>query len=148
MTIDINTLEIEDILGVLPHRYPFLLIDRVIEFKKHKYLCAIKNVSVNEPFFQGHFPGKFIFPGVLILESMAQATCILAFKSTGKLKSNELYYFAGIEKARFKHPVIPGDQMIIKVSIEKTRCGITKFRGISTVNKKTVCEATMICARN
>ncbi|PPI88682.1 3-hydroxyacyl-[acyl-carrier-protein] dehydratase FabZ [Candidatus Pantoea edessiphila] len=147
MTIEIHTLKAEDILRLIPHRYPFLLVDRVLEFKKNKYLYALKNVSINEPFFQGHFPGKSIFPGVLILEAMAQATGILAFKSVGKLKSNELYYFAGIKNARFKHPVIPGDQMIMKVILEKTRFGITRFKGVATVDGKTVCEATMMCVR-
>ena len=109
MTTDTHTLDIAEILDLLPHRYPFLLVDRVLEFEEHKYLRAVKNVSVNEPFFQGHFPGKPIFPGVLILEAMAQATGILAFKSVGKLEPGELYYFAGIDEARFKRPVVPGD---------------------------------------
>ncbi|MXP51181.1 3-hydroxyacyl-ACP dehydratase FabZ [Pantoea sp. SoEX] len=143
-----RTMKIEDILELLPHRYPFLLVDRVIEIKNHEYLRAVKNVSINEPFFQGHFPGKHVFPGVLILEAMAQATGILAFKSIGKLKPKEFYYFAGIENARFKLPVVPGDQMIMKVAFEKTRCGITRFKGVTTVDKKIVCEATMLCARN
>lgn len=108
MTTDTHTLDIAEILDLLPHRYPFLLVDRVLEFEEHKYLRAVKNVSVNEPFFQGHFPGKPIFPGVLILEAMAQATGILAFKSVGKLEPGELYYFAGIDEARFKRPVVPG----------------------------------------
>ncbi|MBK4765303.1 MAG: 3-hydroxyacyl-ACP dehydratase FabZ [Pantoea sp. Brub] len=147
MANNIHILKIEDILQLLPHRYPFLLVDRVLEFEKHKYLCAVKNVSVNEPFFQGHFPGKLIFPGVLILEAMAQATGILAFKSLGKLRSDELYYFTGIDNARFKHPVVPGDKMIMKVQFEKTRRGLTRFNGITSVDDKIVCEATMMCAR-
>lgn len=148
MTTKTCTLKIEEILEFLPHRYPFLLVDRVLEFKENKYLRALKNVSVNEPFFQGHFPNKPIFPGVLILEAMAQATGILAFKSSGKLKSGELYYFAGIDETRFKHPVVPGDQMIMEVTFEKTRCGLTRFKGVATVDGKIVCEATMMCARS
>ncbi|VFP80317.1 3-hydroxyacyl-ACP dehydratase FabZ [Candidatus Erwinia haradaeae] len=148
MTIHMHTLKIEEIINLLPHRYPFLLVDRVIEFEKNKYLRAVKNVSVNEPFFQGHFPGKLIFPGVLILEAMAQATGILAFKSMGKLESGELYYFAGIDEARFKRPVVPGDQMIMEVNFEKTRRGLTRFKGDATVDGKIVCEAKMMCARS
>ncbi len=119
MTTDTHTLHIEEILELLPHRYPFLLVDRVLDFEEGRFLRAVKNVSVNEPFFQGHFPGKPIFPGVLILEAMAQATGILAFKSVGKLEPGELYYFAGIDEARFKRPVVPGDQMIMEVTFEK-----------------------------
>lgn len=148
MNTDNHTLFIEDILDFLPHRFPFLLVDRVLDFKKGHFLKALKNVSVNEHFFQGHFPRKPIFPGVLILEAMAQATGILAFKSIGKLQIGELYYFAGIKEARFKHPVIPGDQMILEVIVEKTRRGITRFKGIASVENKVVCEATMMCARS
>ncbi|VFP79647.1 3-hydroxyacyl-ACP dehydratase FabZ [Candidatus Erwinia haradaeae] len=148
MITNTHALKIEEIIELLPHRYPFLLVDRVIEFEEHKYLRAVKNVSVNEPFFQGHFPGKLIFPGVLILEAMAQATGILAFKSAGKLEPGELYYFAGIDAARFKHPVVPGDQMIMDVNFEKTRRGLTRFKGDATVDGKIVCEATMLCARS
>jgi 3-hydroxyacyl-[acyl-carrier-protein] dehydratase len=148
LTTETHILKIEDIIELLPHRYPFLLVDRVIAFEKYKFLRAVKNVSVNEPFFQGHFPGKRIFPGVLILEAMAQATGILAFKSVGKLEKGELYYFAGIDEARFKHPVVPGDQMIMEVTCEKTRRGVTRFKGVAIVEGKVVCDATMMCARN
>ncbi|EGY28966.1 beta-hydroxyacyl-[acyl carrier protein] dehydratase, partial [Candidatus Regiella insecticola 5.15] len=144
-----DPLDIEEILTLLPHRYPFLLVDRVLEFEKGKSLKALKNVSFNEPFFQGHFPGKPIFPGVLILEAMAQATGILAFKSgLGGLKSGEIFYFTGIDEARFRLPVTPGDQMILEVTFCRTRCGITRFQGVATVDNKIVCEATMTCARN
>ena len=148
MTTDTHTLHIEEILELLPHRYPFLLVDRVLDFEEGRFLRAVKNVSVNEPFFQGHFPGKPIFPGVLILEAMAQATGILAFKSVGKLEPGELYYFAGIDEARFKRPVVPGDQMIMEVTFEKTRRGLTRFKGVALVDGKVVCEATMMCARS
>lgn len=143
-----NNLNIEKILELLPHRYPFLLVDRVLEFKENKYLKAVKNISANEPFFQGHFPYRPIFPGVLILEAMAQATGILAFKSIGKLEAGEIYYFAGIDEARFKRPVIPGDQMIMEVTFKKTRRSLTRFKGKATVDGKIVCEAIMMCARS
>ena len=135
MTTNTHTLQIEEILELLPHRFPFLLVDRVLDFEEGRFLRAVKNVSVNEPFFQGHFPGKPIFPGVLILEAMAQAT-------------GELYYFAGIDEARFKRPVVPGDQMIMEVTFEKTRRGLTRFKGVALVDGKVVCEATMMCARS
>ncbi|QGV99881.1 3-hydroxyacyl-ACP dehydratase FabZ [Klebsiella pneumoniae] len=148
MTTDTHTLHIEEILELLPHRYPFLLVDRVLDFEEGRFLRAVKNVSVNEPFFRGHFHGKPILPGVLILEAMAQATGILAFKSVGKLEPGELYYFAGIDEARFKRPVVPGDQMIMEVTFEKTRRGLTRFKGVALVDGKVVCEATMMCARS
>lgn len=147
LTTDIHTLDIEEILGLLPHRYPFLLVDRVLFFEKGHLLRAVKNVSCNEPFFQGHFPGKPIFPGVLILEAMAQATGILAFKSAGKLEPGELYYFAAIDRARFKRPVSPGDQMILDVTFIKERRGVARFEGVARVDGEIVCEATMMCAR-
>ncbi|AKC59855.1 3-hydroxyacyl-ACP dehydratase FabZ [Blochmannia endosymbiont of Polyrhachis (Hedomyrma) turneri] len=147
MTTDNHVLHIEEVLELLPHRFPFLLVDRVLDFQKGKFLRAVKNVSFNEPFFQGHFPGKPIFPGVLILEAMAQATGILAFKSNGKLSPGELYYFAAIDEARFKRPVHPGDQMILEVEFIKERCGVARFKGIVTVDGDTACEASMMCAR-
>lgn len=147
MIIDNYILNIEEVLELLPHRFPFLLVDRVLEFKKGSFLKAVKNVTFNEPCFQGHFPGKPIFPGVLILEAMAQATGILAFKSTSKLTPGELYYFAAIDAARFKKPVQPGDQMILYVKFIKERCGIARFKGIATVNEEMACEASMMCAR-
>ncbi|MBW7981376.1 3-hydroxyacyl-ACP dehydratase FabZ [Enterobacillus tribolii] len=148
LTTDTHTLDIAEILELLPHRYPFLLVDRVLDFEEGKFLRAVKNVSFNEPFFQGHFPGKPIFPGVLILEAMAQATGILAFKSAGKLEPGELYYFAGIDDARFKRPVQPGDQMILEVEFLKERRGVARFNGVAKVDGKIVCEASMMCARS
>ncbi|NDK98805.1 3-hydroxyacyl-ACP dehydratase FabZ [Photorhabdus bodei] len=144
---DNHTLHIKEILDLLPHRYPFLLVDRVLDFEEGKFLRAVKNVSFNEPFFQGHFPGKPIFPGVLILEAMAQATGILAFRSVGKLELNELYYFAGIDGARFKRPVVPGDQMILEVEFIKERRGFARCRGVAKVDGEIACEAKMMCAR-
>ncbi len=147
LTNEKSTLNIEEILALLPHRYPFLLVDRVLDYDEGKFLRAVKNVSVNEPFFQGHFPGKPIFPGVLILEAMAQATGILAFKSVGDLQPGELYYFAAIDNARFKRPVLPGDQMIMEVEFIKERRGVARFRGVAKVDGEIACEAEMMCAR-
>jgi 3-hydroxyacyl-[acyl-carrier-protein] dehydratase len=147
LTTENRTLDIEEILSLLPHRYPFLLVDRVLDFDKGKSLKAVKNVTVNEPFFQGHFPGKPIFPGVLILEAMAQATGILAFKSLGRLAPGELYYFAAVDNARFKRPVLPGDQLILEVEFIKERRGVARFRGVAKVDGEIACEADMMCAR-
>ncbi|WP_231495171.1 3-hydroxyacyl-ACP dehydratase FabZ [Bibersteinia trehalosi] len=134
-------------MEMLPHRYPFLLVDRVVDFEEGQWLRAVKNVSVNEPCFTGHFPNTPIFPGVLILEAMAQATGVLAIKSYGKLKENELYYFASIDNAKFKQPVVPGDQMVIEVNFVKEKRGITLFTGKALVNGKVACEAELKCAR-
>lgn len=147
MTTELNSLDIDEIIRLLPHRFPFLLVDRVISYETGKTLRAIKNVTVNEPFFQGHFPEKPIFPGVLILEAMAQATGILAFKSIEALQPGQLYYFASIDKARFKRPVVPGDQLVLDVTYIKERRGIALFEGVATVDGKIVCEAEMMCAR-
>lgn len=147
MIADTHILHIAEILELLPHRFPFLLVDRVLDFEKGKFLRAIKNVSFNEPFFQGHFPGNPVFPGVLILEAMAQATGILAFKSAGKLSPGELYYFAAIDEARFKRPVEPGDQMILEVEFIKERRGVARFKGVAKVYEEISCEASMMCAR-
>lgn len=140
-------IEVTEIMDMLPHRYPFLLVDRVVDFEEGKWLKAIKNVSVNEPCFTGHFPNAPIFPGVLILEAMAQATGVLAIKSYGKLNENELYYFASIDGAKFKQPVVPGDQLEIEVHFIKEKRGITLFSGKATVNGKLACEAELKCAR-
>lgn len=142
-----KTLTTEEILGLLPHRYPFLLVDKVLNYDEGKCLTAVKNVTVNEPFFQGHFPGKPVFPGVLILEAMAQATGILAFKSVGQLEPGELYYFAAIDHARFKRPVLPGDQMVLEVEFIKERRGVARFKGVAKVDGEIACEAEMMCAR-
>lgn len=141
-----RVIEITEIMSLLPHRYPFLLVDRVIDWEEGKWLHAIKNVTYNENFFTGHFPHKPVFPGVLILEAMAQATGILAFK-THKLPADELYYFAAVDKARFKRPVTPGNQMIIKVEFLKERSGVASFKGKVYVEDNLVCEADLMCAR-
>lgn len=140
-------MDIYEVLEYLPHRYPFLLIDRVLDFEPGKSLVAIKNVSVNEPFFPGHFPHRPIFPGVLIMEALAQATGILAFKSTNtKPSSNSLYYFAGIDNARFKQPVQPGDQLRLEVEVIKSKRGIWKFKAEAKVDGKLVASADLMCA--
>ncbi|WP_019000323.1 3-hydroxyacyl-ACP dehydratase FabZ [Succinimonas amylolytica] len=151
---EINTpakdLDIQQILNLLPHRYPFLLVDRVLSYNtegEHKTLRGLKNVSFNEPFFQGHFPGKPVLPGVLILEAMAQATGILAFTMVGKPEQDELYYFASIDNARFKRPVLPGDQLILDVEYLKERRGIAKFTGVASVDGHEVCSAELMCAK-
>ncbi|KAB2825561.1 3-hydroxyacyl-ACP dehydratase FabZ [Aliivibrio sp. S4TY2] len=147
MTRENKTLNITEIQELLPHRYPFLLVDRVTDFEEEKYLHAIKNVSVNEPQFTGHFPQMPIFPGVLILEAMAQATGLLAFKSFGAPAENELYYFASIDKAKFRKPVVPGDQLVLEVEFIKDRRGIALFNGVAKVDGDVVCSAELKCAR-
>ncbi|VAW98810.1 3-hydroxyacyl-[acyl-carrier-protein] dehydratase, FabZ form [hydrothermal vent metagenome] len=142
-----GTLDIHEILKHLPHRYPFLLIDRVLEYEVDSYLIGIKNVTHNEPYFTGHFPQRPVMPGVLILEALAQATGILAFKSTGRIPDeNSLYYFVGIDKARFKRPVEPGDQLKLKVNYLKRKRGIWKFKAAATVDDEVVCSADIMCA--
>lgn len=147
MTTENKTMNISEIQELLPHRYPFLLIDRVIDFEEAKTLTAIKNVSVNEPQFTGHFPKFPVFPGVLILEAMAQATGLLAFKSFGAPAENELYYFASVDKAKFRKPVVPGDQLVIDVEFIKDRRGIALFNGVAKVDGEVVCSAELKCAR-
>ena len=133
-------------MELLPHRYPFLLIDKVVDYEVGKSLHAIKNVTINEPFFQGHFPIKPIMPGVLILEAMAQATGVLGFKTIEK-SDDTLYYFAAIDNARFKQPVVPGDVVNIHVEYLKERRGIGKFSCVAKVDGKVVCSADLMCAR-
>ena len=135
-----------DIQNYLPHRYPFLLIDKILNFTKHDCLKAQKNVSNNEPFFQGHFPGHPVFPGVLILEAMAQATALLDFKSNEREKDSILYYFVGIDKARFKKPVVPGDIMIIDVKLNQSKRDVHKFTASCMVDDTIVCTAELLGA--
>jgi len=134
-------------MALLPHRYPFLLIDRVIDFTPGESLTAIKNVTINEPIFTGHFPGMPIFPGVLILEALAQATGILGFKTVTERAENELYLFAAIDEARFKKPVLPGDTMVLEVKFLKERRNMWKFYGEAKVDGQIVCSAELMCAR-
>ncbi len=147
MTNSLNTIEIQEIMALLPHRYPFLMIDRVIDFTPGESLTAIKNVTVNEPIFTGHFPTMPIFPGVMILEAMAQATGILGFKTVSERKENELYLFAGIDEARFKKPVVPGDQLVLEVKFLKERRNMWKFYAEAKVDGQVVCTAELMCAR-
>jgi len=142
-----NVLNIKKILTILPHRYPFLLIDRVLKCEKFKYLQAIKNCTINEPFFQGHFLNEPIFPGVLIVEAMAQAASVLIYESTEKLNINELYYFVGIENTRFKKIVIPGDQMFIEVFLLKANKNILIFKNMALVNDNVVCKSKIVFAK-
>ena len=139
-------MDINEIMKVLPHRYPFLLIDRVVSFDPNETLVATKNVTINEPFFQGHFPGHPVFPGVLILESMAQATALLDFKSNERDKDGLLYYFVGIDKARFKKPVVPGDVMIIDVKLNQSKRDVHKFTASCMVDETIVCTAELLGA--
>ena len=141
-------MDITEVLKHLPHRYPFLLIDRVTNIEPGKSLTAIKNVTINEPFFCGHFPQKPLMPGVLILEALAQAACVLAFKTTGSdPQSNELYLFAAIDKARFKRVVIPGDQLQLHVEVLRERQSVLKVQGTATVDGKVVCSAELMSVK-
>ena len=135
-----------NIQNYLPHRFPFLLIDKIIDLKKSKSIVAQKNVSNNEPFFQGHFPDYPVFPGVLLLESMAQATAILYVESNKRDMSNQLYYFVGVDKARFKKQVIPGDIVIINASLIQSKRDMHKFSAECRVDNKVVCTADLIGA--
>ena len=139
------TFDIESLMKILPHRYPFLLIDRILDLDPGKIVQAIKNVSINEPFFQGHFPGQPIFPGVLILEAMAQAGGFLVLNSIENPET-KLMYFTGINKSRFKKTVTPGDQLYFEVTLEKFRLGTCKILGIAKVNNEIVCEAEMLAS--
>ena len=139
-------MDVVEIQNLLPHRYPFLLIDRVVEFHEGQSLVGIKNVTVNEPFFQGHFPEKPVMPGVLILEALAQATGLLAFRTGNRGAEREsLYYLVGIDKARFKQPVEPGDQLRLSVELIKTKRGIWVFDTAATVDGNTAATAEIMC---
>lgn len=141
-----SAMDIHEILQYLPHRFPFLMVDRVEEVEPGKRIVAIKNVTINEPFFPGHFPNRPVMPGVLILEAMAQVAAILSFKTEGtKPDANSVYYFVGIDKARFKRPVEPGDQLRLDVQVLRTIKGIWKFAGKATVGAHTVAEAELMC---
>lgn len=142
-----NSIDLNEIKTLIPHRYPMLLVDRVVDHQPGKWLHAIKNVTINEPVFTGHFPEFAIFPGVLILEALAQATGILGFKTVQDRDEKEMYLFASIDKARFKKPVIPGDTMHLHVEFIKERRGMWKFYGEARVDGKVVCSADLMCAR-
>ena len=138
------TFDIQEILGFLPHRYPFLLIDRVVEFEATKRLVAIKNVTINEPFFQGHFPGYPIMPGVLVVEAMAQAGGIIMMAEIPD-REKKLVVFTGIERAKFRRPVTPGDQLRIEVEVLSFRTRAGRIQGRALVDGKLACEATLTC---
>ncbi|NCF80785.1 MAG: 3-hydroxyacyl-ACP dehydratase FabZ [Proteobacteria bacterium] len=140
-------MEIGEIMKYLPHRYPMLLIDRVVEFNHGESLVAIKNVSYNEPYFQGHFPNRPVMPAVIILEAMAQATGILVLRSMDKIPSEKsIYYFVGIDGARFRRPVVPGDQLRIEVKLLRSSRGIWKLRSDATVDGDTVASGDLMGA--
>ena len=142
----IEQTDIQEIMRLLPHRYPFLLIDRVLSCEAGKEIVALKNVTINEPFFGGHFPNFPVMPGVLIIEAMAQASALLAFKTFDITRAdNNVFYFVGIDDARFKRPVTPGDQLIIKAQILRSIKGIWKFTGQAFVDDKLVSEAALMC---
>lgn len=139
-------MDIYQILKLLPHRYPFLLVDRVVEIEKGKRIKALKNVTVNEPFFTGHFPSRPVMPGVLMLEALAQAAGLLSFDMLGVAPDeNTVFYFVGIDNARFKRPVEPGDQLILEVELDRIKGGIYKFKGVARVDDNVACEAELMC---
>jgi 3-hydroxyacyl-[acyl-carrier-protein] dehydratase len=140
-------MDIHEILKQLPHRYPFLLVDRVLELDKGKSIKALKNVTINEPFFQGHFPHRPVMPGVLMLEALAQASALLGFDTLGTSPTDDsLYYFAGIDGARFKRPVEPGDQLILEAELLRMKAGIFKFKTRAMVGTELAVEAELTCA--
>ncbi|BCT67094.1 3-hydroxyacyl-ACP dehydratase FabZ [Nitrosospira sp. NRS527] len=139
-------MDIQEILKYLPHRYPFLLVDRVLTCDPGKSITALKNVTINEPFFGGHFPHYPVMPGVLIIEALAQAAAILTLKSANlETDENSVYYFVGIDGARFKKPVVPGDQLILKATILRERIGIWKYAVQAEVEGRTVAVAELMC---
>ena len=146
MSTEKTNLDIHKILTLLPHRYPILLVDRVLELEPHKRIKALKNVSINEPFFLGHFPHRPVMPGVLILEALAQAATLLAIESVGiTLDEKSVVYFAGIDGARFKRPVEPGDQLVLEVTLGRAKAGIYKFNARAMVGEQLVAEAELMC---
>ena len=139
-------MDIHQILKKLPHRYPILLVDRVLKLEKNKNILAIKNVSINEPYFNGHFPHRPVMPGVLMLEAMAQAAALLAIETLGiTLDDQTVFYFAGIDGARFKRPVEPGDQLMLDVDLERMKAGVCKFKGRALVGDEVAVEAELTC---
>mgnify|MGYP006190625637 FL=1 len=139
-------MDIHQILKLLPHRYPILLVDRVLEIEAGQRIKALKNVTINEPFFMGHFPHRPVMPGVLMLEAMAQAAALLAFDTMGVTPDDKtVYYFAGIDGARFKRPVEPGDQLVMDVTLDRMKAGIFKFKGVTRVGSDIACEAELMC---
>ena len=139
--------DINEILRYLPHRYPFLLVDRVLEIHRGHSITALKNVTYNEPYFPGHFPGRPVMPGVILIEALAQTTGILAFTSSNVVPTHETrFYFVGIDKARFRKPVVPGDQLILKATVQRALKGIWKFETLAMVGDVEVAHAEMMVA--
>jgi len=141
-----TSIDIQGVLDLLPHRYPFLLVDKVISCEPGKCLTAIKNVTINEPFFQGHFPGRPIMPGVLVVEAMAQACGLLAFETVGEAPGGQVFVFVGIDQARFKKPVSPGDQLVLKVEFKRRIRTIWKFSATAEVDGQIVATAELMVA--
>jgi 3-hydroxyacyl-[acyl-carrier-protein] dehydratase len=147
MKAQTKTIDVNEILRYLPHRYPFLLIDRVLELEPDRRVVAIKNVTINEPYFVGHFPHLPVMPGVLVVEAMAQAAGVLSFATMGRRSDdNSVFYFAGIDEARFKRPVVPGDQLRLEVDILRKSRLLWKFKGSASVDGQIVAEAQLMCA--
>jgi 3-hydroxyacyl-[acyl-carrier-protein] dehydratase len=141
-----NTIEIKEIFEHLPHRFPFLLVDRVLEYEIGKHIVALKNVTYNEPFFIGHFPRHPVMPGVLVIEALAQAAAILAFKTANIRPSDgNIVYFAGIDEARFKRPIVPGDQIHLRAALERHLRGVWKFSARAMVGEQLAAEAILMC---
>lgn len=139
-------MDIQHILRKLPHRYPFLLVDRVLEFERNVRIKALKNVTINEPFFNGHFPARPVMPGVLMLEALAQAAALLSFESLGTEPGDDtVVYFVGIDGARFKRPVVPGDQLILEAFIDRAKSGIYRYKTRASVDGRTAVEAELMC---
>jgi len=139
-------MDIQEILKTLPHRYPFVLVDRVLQLDKAQYAKAIKNVTINEPFFTGHFPARPVMPGVLVIEALAQAAAMLAFVTKGTEAGNDkVVYLVGIDGARFKRPVVPGDQLVLEVWQERVKGGIHKYRTRATVEGQVAAECEIMC---
>ncbi|MEO7404911.1 MAG: 3-hydroxyacyl-ACP dehydratase FabZ [Burkholderiales bacterium] len=141
-----KTLEIKEILDYLPHRHPFLLVDRVLDYELGQFIVALKNVTVNEPFFPGHFPHYPVMPGVLLIEAMAQAAAILAFKTAGRAPGEgNVVYFAGIDEARFRRPIVPGDQITLRAELLRHLRGIWKFKCTAHVGPSIAADAVLMC---
>jgi len=141
-----ETIDIVEILRVLPHRYPFVMVDRILSVEMGKKITGLKNVSINEPYFQGHFPGRPVMPGVLILEGLAQVGGIMAFYASPEAIGEKLLFFAGIDKARFRRPVVPGDQLIFTLELMKQKRGVMVMKALATVDEKVVAEAELMAS--
>ncbi len=146
MSDEFKNMDVRRIMELLPHRYPFLLVDKVIDCTPGESITAVKNVTFNEPYFNGHFPGKPIMPGVLIIESMAQAAGLLSYATVGATKIRPLYYLVGVDSARFRRTVTPGDQMVLKVVIDREKRGIWKYKCAAYVDDELAVSANIMCA--